>query len=139
MERSRLLLDTCAAIWIVEDSRVEPEAAAEINRAAANGEPVMVSPITAWERGQLVAKGRVASPMSAGDWFEALVERPEMELAPLTPRILIDAWFLPEPLHRDPADRILIATARVFGLTIVTRDSDILRYSGRGHVRALRC
>ena len=57
----------------------------------------------------------------------------------LSPEVLIDASFLPGTLHRDPADRILIATARAFDLTLVTRDQTILDYARRGHVRALAC
>ena len=135
----QFLLDTCAAIWTVEGSRLEPAAVAAIDRATAEGEPILLSPITAWERALLMAKGKLASPISALEWFEGLVSRPEVEIAPLTPRILTDAWFLPEPLHRDPADRILVATARALRLTIITRDSAILAYADRGHVRALEC
>jgi PIN domain nuclease of toxin-antitoxin system len=135
----RYLLDTCAAIWISEGSRLEPEAIEAIDRATDAHELILLSPITAWERGLLMAKGKLASPLSAIDWFDGFAERPEIELAPLTPRILTDAWFLPEPLHRDPADRILVATARALRLTIITRDSGILDYAQRGHVRALRC
>lgn len=138
-EERHYLLDTCAAIWISEGSRLEAKAIETIDHAAAAGEAILLSPITAWERGLLMARGKLTSPISAIDWFEGFADRPEIEMAPLTPRILTDAWFLPEPLHRDPADRIIVATARALRLTIITRDSEILGYSERGHVRALRC
>ena len=57
----------------------------------------------------------------------------------LTADILIDSSLLPGEIHGDPADRIIIATARALDLTVVTRDRHILDYAARGHVRALAC
>lgn len=87
----------------------------------------------------LAAKGRLASPVSPYKWFEELIAIDGFELIPLTPDILIDSSFLPGTLHGDPADRIIIATARANDLTIVTRDRHILRYGQEGHVRVLEC
>ena len=134
-----LLLDTCAAIWITEDEQISPQATVEINRAAAEGRSVYVGLYTAWERAMLSAKHKLTSPLSPKLWFERFTSRPEVEVVPLTSDILIDSCFLPGDLHGDPADRILIATARALDLTIVTRDRLILEYAGKGHVRALAC
>lgn len=139
MDAPTLLLDTCAVIWIVEDQPIAPGAAKVIDGAASTGQPVLVSPITAWERALLLARGRISSPYSAKDWFDTFATRPEVGLAPFNADILINSVSLPEPLHRDPADRILIATARAHALTIVTRDRHILDYASKGHVRALEC
>jgi len=103
------------------------------------GTPVLVSPITAWERGILVAKGRIASPMTPKRWFDLLLSQPGVELAEMSIDILIDSSFLPGAPQGDPADRIIIATARSHDLTIVTRDRAILDYATQGHVRALAC
>ena len=135
----RLLLDTCALIWVVEDAWLEPAAKAAILREVTEGRPIMVSPITAWERGLLAAKGRLTSPVDPRTWFRRVAARPEIELTDLTADILIESCFLPGALHRDPADRILIATARALDLTLVTRDGPILKYAGDGHVRVLAC
>ncbi|MEO9298808.1 type II toxin-antitoxin system VapC family toxin [Devosia alba] len=134
-----LLLDTCAAIWMAEAAHIEPAAVAAMNESATNGTPVLISPISAWERALLVAKGRLRSPLPPKVWFDRILTTGGLKLAPLTPDILADASFLPEPLHRDPADRIIIATARSLDLTIVTRDVLILDYAGLGHVRAIAC
>ncbi len=134
-----LLLDTCAAIWITEGETISPEAMIEINRAAAESRPVYLGLYTAWERAMLSAKHKLTSPLTPKVWFERLCSRPEVEVVPLTSDILIESCFLPGDVHGDPADRILIATARALDLTILTRDRDILAYSVRGHVRALRC
>lgn len=139
MTSGRFLLDTCAVIWVVEDQAISPDAMSALGREAAEGRPVMVSPMSAWERGMLVAKGRLSSPLDPKAWFRRLAARPEVALADLTADILTDASFLPGPIHRDPADRIIIATARTLDLTLVTRDRLILDYAAAGHVRALPC
>ena len=135
----KLLLDTCAAIWITEDARISPEATLEINRASAEGRPVYLGLYTAWERAMLSAKRKLTSPLTPKAWFDRFTSRSDVEVLPLTSDILIESCFLPGDVHADPADRILIATARAFDMTIVTRDRDILGYSARGHVRALAC
>lgn len=134
-----LLLDTCAVIWMGENAPIAPAAVAAMDASATNGTPVLISPISAWERAMLVAKGRLRSPLSPKVWFDRILTTGGLKLAPLSPDILADASFLPEPLHRDPADRIIIATARALDLTIVTRDSLILDYAAQGHVRAIAC
>lgn len=134
-----LLLDTCAVIWMGEDAPIAPAAVAAMDAAETNGTPVLISPISAWERGMLVSKGRLRSPLSPKAWFDRILGVGGIKLAPLSPDILADASFLPEPLHRDPADRIIIATARALDLTIVTRDKLILDYAAQGHVRVIAC
>jgi PIN domain nuclease of toxin-antitoxin system len=136
---TKLLLDTCAVIWMTEDMPITEAATEAMNNAATRKLPVLISPISAWERAMLVAKGRLRSPVPPKRWFERALALGGLELAPMSPDILADASFLPEPLHRDPADRIIIATARAMDLTIVTRDHLILDYSALGHVRALAC
>lgn len=136
---SRLLLDTHALIWIAEGMPIDPGARKAIGFAAEKSEPLYVSPITAWERGMLVAKGRVASRLSPKEWFARVLDHPLIALAEMTIDILTDASFLPGPVHGDPADRILIATARKLDLTLVTHDRPILRYAALGHLSALEC
>ena len=71
--------------------------------------------------------------------FGEVIATPGVRIEALTPEVLIESSFLPGVLHRDPADRILIATARRFDLTLVTRDHTILDYAQEGHVRAIAC
>jgi PIN domain nuclease of toxin-antitoxin system len=68
-----------------------------------------------------------------------VIATPGVRVEALSPEVLIESSFLPGDLHRDPADRILIATARRSDLTLVTRDQTILRYAREGHVRAIAC
>ncbi len=100
---------------------------------------VGVSPISAWELGLLSAKGKLPAAQSPAAIFADVLATPGVRVEALTPSILIDSSFLPGGLHRDPADRILIATARALDLMLVTRDEAILDYASAGHVRALAC
>lgn len=134
-----LLLDTCAAIWLAQQSPMEPEAVAAIDEASDDGRPIRLSLITSWELGLLARSGRAAMAQAPGDIFRAFLRLPGVVLENLTADILINSSLLPPPVHGDPADRILIATARTLDLTIVTRDQLILDYAARGHVRALAC
>jgi PIN domain nuclease of toxin-antitoxin system len=134
-----LLLDTCAAIWITENEELSEAAENAMDAAYHAGLPVFVSPITAWERALLSAFGRIRSPIQPLTWFERLVRDSKLNIAAMSPAIMVDAWFLPGNLHRDPADRILVATARALDLTLITRDRPILDYAERGHIRAIAC
>jgi PIN domain nuclease of toxin-antitoxin system len=134
-----LLLDTCAAIWISEEQPLASEALAAIERSHRSGEFIYVSPITAWEIGLLVSRGKLTSPMSPQRWFERLLEAPRVRLADMSPDVLIASSFLPGASPRDPADRILAATAREYGYRLMTRDTPLLTYARQGHLQALAC
>src|ERR1700759_628425 len=117
------LLDTCAALWLMEGAKIRSEAAKAIDETFARGDALYVSPITGWEIGQQASRGRFRSPHSPQRWLELLLTRPGIALAGLTPQLLLESSLLPGTLNRDPADRIIAATAREFGYTVVTRDA----------------
>jgi PIN domain nuclease of toxin-antitoxin system len=135
---TRFLLDTCALHYTTED-QMDAQTEALLTRAFGDGEPVVVSAISAWEIGLLAARGRLPTATAPLRYFDAFVALPGVRLEPATPAILVDSSFLPSPVHRDPADRIIIATARALDLTIVTSDRLILAYASMGHVRAHAC
>ncbi len=134
-----LLLDTCAAIWIATDERITPRSAEALEQARSRGDWIYISPITAWELGLLVARGRINLQMTAERWFARLMQAPGLKLSEMSPGVLIGASFLPGAPPRDPADRILAATAREFGYQLVTRDGPLLDYAAQGHIQALSC
>jgi PIN domain nuclease of toxin-antitoxin system len=134
-----LLLDTCATIWISQNEPIAADALEAIDKAAREGDPIHVSPMTAWEIGLLNARGRLAMAMSPEDWFASLMRVPGMALAELTPKILIASSFLPGDPPREPADRIIAATARALRLQLVTRDRILLDYAEQGHIQAIAC
>ncbi len=134
-----LLLDTCATIWLAKDEPVSDKASDAVRRAAESGEPTYVSPITAWEIGLLAARGRLNLLMAPERWFERLLEAPGLRLADMSSSVLVASSFLPGTPPNDPADRILAATAREYGYTLVTRDRPLLDYAERGYLKALAC
>lgn len=138
MRPSPILLDTCAAIWAAEPDGLSPAAQAALAEADAAGVAVYVSPITAWELGMLVSRGRVALLEPPMRWFSGLLEA-GVQLADLDLSTLVDSSFLPQSRLRDPADRIITATARAMGCRIMTRDRPILAYAAAGHVQAIAC
>ena len=134
-----LLLDTCAALWIVGGAPIAEPAMDAVIQTHQSGMPLYVSPITAWEIGLLARKGRFRSALSPQRWFEELRKLPGVQLCDLSPEILIASSFLPGQLHFDPADRIIAATARDRGLILMTRDRALLDYAAEGHLTALAC
>lgn len=124
-----VLLDTCAAIWLMSGDPLASDSRAAIRAAHAGNLGVYVSPFTAWEIGTLVAKGKLHLTLSPEIWFDTLMALPGVRLAELTPRLLIASTALPGTPPTDPADRIITATARLHGYCIATRDDKILSYA----------
>ena len=133
-----ILLDTCAVIWLGSGTLLQPDGEAALQEAQRIGSQVLVSPITAWEIGLLVSKGRLAISLPPLTWFERVLDL-GVDLAPLTPDILIASSQLPGPPLRDPADRIIATTARALACRLMTRDRLLLDFAARGHVPASRC
>jgi PIN domain nuclease of toxin-antitoxin system len=84
----------------------------------------------------LVAKQRLVVSLPCQDWVRQALQVPGLSLVPLTPEIAVQASFLPGEFHGDPADRIIVATARATGAVIVTADQRILDYARDGNVAA---
>ena len=136
---SDFLLDTCAVIWTAHDDPLREPAATRLQDAYRDGRRLFVSPITAWEIGMLVAKGRIALALDPHPWFERFCELPSVALAAMPTSVLAASTCLPGTPPPDPADRIIIATARAFGYVLATRDAKILDYGAQGHVRVVEC
>ncbi len=134
-----LLWDTCATIWIYEKARLAQAAVAAIDAAHRAGVPSYISAISAWEIGMLASRGRVQLLIRPERWFANLFDVPGVKLADLSPDILIASSFLPGKPPKDPTDRIIAATARDLGATLVTRDRALLGYGKQGHVAVLEC
>lgn len=134
-----LLLDTCAAIWISNGDAISAQALDCLTAAEATPGSVWISAISAWEVATLVARDRLSLSMPVETWFDGLAALPQVTIGGLSPGLLIRSAGLPGQPPADPADRMIIATARQHGLTILTRDREILTYAARGHVAALAC
>ena len=134
-----LLLDTCALLWSAGADGRSDRLDGHLQRARAEDLDLWVSPITAWELGNLVDRKRIGLARPVLPWFEEMVARAGLKQTELTARVLAASTELPGDLNRDPADRIIVATAREFGMRLVTRDRRILDYADKGHVMALEC
>lgn len=134
-----LLWDTCAAIWIYEKAKLAKDAVDAMAAAHREGVPSYISPMTAWEVGMLTARGRLQLLIRPERWFANLFEVPGVHLADLSPNILIASSCLPGKPPNDPTDRILVATARELGATLITRDRALIRYGEQGHVAVVEC
>lgn len=131
---SDLLLDTCAVLWLAKGVELSSEA-----RTAIAKQDLHVSPISAWEIASLVRKSCIALTLPIKTWFRQTVEKMHAAMPELTADILVDSCELPGSPFDDPADRIMIATARDADMVLVTRDNRILAYSRAGYVRTLAC
>lgn len=125
-------------LFLADETPIKDETLWEVSEAAYGGR-LHLSPISAWEIGIGVAKGRLKLPSAPLDFIERFIERMKVKLSPLTPSIMISSSNLPGSIHGDPMDRILIATARAMDLVLVTSDRPILTYARAGHLRALAC
>ena len=134
-----LLLDTCALIFLNEKARIAAAAVDAMRSATGEGGTTYISPISGWEIGMLVSRGRLQLLIRPERWFANLFEAPGVALAPLTADVLIASSYLPGKPPKDPTDRILAATARELGATLITRDRALLRYGEQGHIAVLEC
>ena len=129
-----IVVDTHVLVWLVaDDARLGDEARAAISAAATDG-GVLVCAITPWEIAMLAHKSRLLLGREIGAWIEAALALPGIRLVPIAPTIAVDSVRLPGTLHPDPADRLIIATARHAGVALLTADRVILAYGEQGLV-----
>ena len=132
-----IVIDTHVLVWALDDDpRLGPQTL-DLIVAAGRNQGVHVSAITPWEIAMLAHKGRLALGREIGAWMDAALAAPGIVLEPILPAIAIDAVRLPGQFHADPADRLIVATARHLGLPLVTADQAILIYGAGGHAQVL--
>jgi PIN domain nuclease of toxin-antitoxin system len=132
-----LLLDTHIWIWfMLADVELDVAGRTAINQAAAAGQ-LRIAAISVWEAALLASRGRITLGKPLAQWMAEAVSAPGLSIEPLLPQIAVEAYSLPDTFHRDPADRLIVATARVTSAVMMTRDKQILDYSARGHLTAI--
>jgi PIN domain nuclease of toxin-antitoxin system len=136
-EPPSLLLDTHIWIWLVQGDLTLASANRDAVRVAANAGNLRISAITLWEVALLAARGRLELGEETYFWLEDAVARSGIAVDQLTTRVAAESCDLPGQFHRDPADRIIVATARVTGATLMTRDRRILDYAAAGHLNTI--
>jgi PIN domain nuclease of toxin-antitoxin system len=138
----KLILDTHIWIWLIGgDSSLGEAMLAKIETAAESGR-ALIPAISIWEVAMLERKGRIVLTEPALQWARNGLAAPGLALAPLTPEIAVVACNLPDPTDidaalKDPADCMIVATARIEDATLVTRDRRLIAYGQAGHVAVL--
>jgi PIN domain nuclease of toxin-antitoxin system len=122
-----ILLDTHIWVWWVNGSAALPEVHKQYIDSNEQ-EGLAVSIMTCWEVANLVQKNRLTLSLTVLDWIDLALNYPGMLLLNLTPAIIVEAHELPGAFHRDPVDRLLVATARFGKLNMMTLDTKILEY-----------
>lgn len=136
-EQPPLLLDTHVWLWLVQgDPTLSPGTRQAIQEAARRG-AFLISVISIWEVAMLSSRNRLALDRPVAAWIEGAIARSGAAVEPLSPEILVDACHLPGRFRSDPADEIIVATARVSGAVLMTRDRRILDYAGSGRLAAV--
>ena len=132
-----ILLDTHVLVWAVEgDRRLGANAAAAIEEARRT-DRVGVSAITPWEIALLAQRGRLRLALDVGAWIDAALGAQGVEVLPIEPAIAVASVRLPSAFHADPADRVIVATARHWRTFLVTADRAIATYAEAGHLRVI--
>ena len=133
---SPLLLDTHYWLWLQGGlgDRLTAQNL-EIIRHAASAGKLLLSVFSVWEVGMLESKGRLQLHTSCAQWVEEALAMPGLTLAQLTPAIAIESSHLPGTFHGDPADRIIVATARVMKARLLISDRNIPTYGRQRHVQ----
>lgn len=122
------LLDTHAWVWwVTEDRRLSRPAQRAIDKAQAGG-ALWLSLISVWEVAKKTEKHQLVLDRPLDDWLALATTRPGLHLAELTRPILTESCRLPSPFHGDPADQIIVATARDRDAVVVTKDRLIRDY-----------
>ena len=121
-----ILIDTHIFVWWTSD----PERLRSSHREvlSTRAERFALSVISCWEVAKLVEYGRLDLDRPVLEWIVSALERHHLELLPLTPTIAVESTQLPDPFHRDPADQIIVATARINEIPLLTEDSKIIDY-----------
>ena len=128
-----IVLDTHIWVWWVDGNKnLSQEQTLKIQKNEAG--IIGVSAISCWEVAKLVEHRRIELAVSIDEWIQQALNYPGVRLLELTPEIAIESTRLPEAFHRDPADQIIVATARIHDCLLITVDERIVNYP---HVKTL--
>ena len=133
-----LVLDTHYWIWLQlgEADRFKEPVRRAVEQAGAAGE-LLISVMSIWEVAMLESKGKLELHSPVDAWIRNALATPGLAVAPLTPEIAGESCNLPQPFHGDPADRLIVATTRMMGARLLTRDDKIMEYGHKRHVSLL--
>jgi PIN domain nuclease of toxin-antitoxin system len=130
----KYLLDTHVWVWWNMCPRKLSGPVGTLLSASSRYEELLLSAISPWEFAKLIEKRRIGISCNPDEWIRRALEMPKLRLVPLSPVVAYQSTVLPQPFHDDPADQIIVATARTENATLLTADSRILSYS---HCRSI--
>lgn len=130
-----IVIDTHVLVWWVsgQDNLLSPAAKHAIDQELAEGD-ILVSSISAWEIATLVFKGRLVLTMDVSTWLDTVGQIESVRFIPVDNDLGVKSTGLPGEFHKDPADRIIVATARRYAASLVTADEKIIAYE---HVKTI--
>ena len=130
-----VVIDTHILVWWVSDSSTLSTAAKRTIKStlSKNGD-ILISSISAWEIAMLVEKGRLVLSMDVESWLDEVAQIDGVRFLPIDNEIGVKSTALPGDFHKDPADRMIVATARKFAMPLITADEKILQYE---HVKTI--
>ena len=123
----KFLLDTHVLLWWCQASKELPQSHAQVLHHPQSGQPFYVSGISLWEIATLYDLKRIRLMLPLGEWLERAVAPPLVQCCSISPAIAAEVASLPSSFHRDPADRIIVATSRILGATLLTVDQRIIQ------------
>lgn len=130
-----IVIDTHVLVWWVSgDKSLSTTAAKAIKNTLANNSEVIVSSISAWEISMLIEKGRLILSMDVESWLDEVTQIDGVRFVPVDNEVGIKSTMLPGKFHKDPTDRMIVATARKLAVSLVTADEKIINYE---HVKTV--
>lgn len=132
LKQHKLLLDTHVLLWyITQAKKLKPQFLTIVNQSSEGN--ILISPMSIWEISMLVERKKIELEIDVAEWSERVFSHPAVSLAAFTPEIAIFSNRLPNGMHGDPVDRILVATAHNYHSVLVTCDEKLLEY-GKGQL-----
>ncbi|MCR1793170.1 MULTISPECIES: type II toxin-antitoxin system VapC family toxin [unclassified Leptospira] len=133
-----IVLDTHAWIWLMEgDPKMEKEPILRKLYRHIPHRGIYISEISGWEVGMLIVKKRIQISGTLNRWLQDAYTAPGIQPYRLTPEVIVESVNLPDSFHGDPADRIIVATARVLNAELVTKDKEIIKYGKKGNLKVI--
>lgn len=131
-----LILDTHVWIWLINGNpEIERFGFLSVINKAMKDRAVKIPAVCLWEVSMLASRNRIVVAENTLDWLRKASSAPGISIHPLTPEIAYESTVLPGSFHGDPADRMIVATARLLDGTLLTRDKEMLKYSQKNYVR----
>lgn len=131
-----IVLDTHVLIWLINgDERIRKSGLLNHINKAIKDNSIVIPAICMWEIAMLASKERISLSENTLDWIKNVTSAPGVSIQPLSPEIAYDSSILPGDFHGDPADRMIVASARILDATLLTFDKNIIKYGEKGFVK----